>query len=270
MQHLHIMKSPTSLEKDVYISPKDCQKRRNSHLFRHLKNTKRTRKSKKIILGKPCNGKQKMSLQELKALSRQIKPLSAASDASNKLKPRDLPVCSSYHHQDEEKRSIAMLSRCLRENMYRAKSRMLDSLKKSDAPQDAQIYKILISKSTGCEGTTPDLGNSDNEDDCSSVSTLSSLQFRLMADEAGKVSVVLSDPSQQQDNNDSCGFMPVYTPPMMNVFQNPWSVQEKDNNYDVTEDQINSWLQRGGHDDSMSLITMATDQELADLLDFDM
>ncbi|KAI8351153.1 hypothetical protein BD560DRAFT_438870 [Blakeslea trispora] len=231
-----------------------------------------------------------MSLQELKSLSRQIRPLSA-SDASftSKLNSRALSARSSYSEQDDSKKNIMMLSRCLRENMHRAKARMMNSLKNSNAPQDIQIYKNLINKSANYYHgiATPDLGSSDDEDDCSSVSTLSSLQFRLVTSDSGKISAVLSEPSLSQstsflsqDENKSCPFVPLYTPTCLSpsladidlFLQHSWPVIEKGShtNRDVTEDQINSWLQRGGYNDSMSPITMATDQELADLLDFDL
>ena len=223
-----------------------------------------------------------MSLQELKSLSRQIKPLSATSDASfaNNLNFRALSARDS-----EPKKNIMMLSRCLRENMHRAKARMMNSLKNSNAPQDIQTYKDLSNKSTHYHGiATPDLGSSDDEDDCSSVSTLSSIQLRLMTSNPGKISAALSEPSlspttsfSSQDEDKSRSFVPLYTPPCFSpsssssladidlFLQHSWPVTEKKGhaNHDVTEDQINSWLQRGGYNDSMSPITMATDQELA-------
>lgn len=66
--------------------------------------------------------------------------------------------------------------------------------------------------------------------------------------------------------------MPLYTPSSSSMMDMDMCLQQpswyqnclSDINNDVTEDQINSWLQRGGHDDSInSPITMATDQELA-------
>jgi hypothetical protein len=199
---------------------------------------------KKIILGKPCNGKQKMNLQELKALSRQI----------------------SFSPQHDD---ILRLSRNLRENLFRAKSKMMDSLKHSNEPQDIQIYKDLIKRQP------------EEEDDCDSIS-----QIKLVTSASGSVSVVSSDgyssssssastTSSLDDEQDDL-LMPLYTPNYypssvmdMDLFlQHPWPVLEKtpyNDHEDVTEDQINSWLQRGGHDDNsiMSPITMATDQELA-------
>ncbi|KAI9478313.1 MAG: hypothetical protein EXX96DRAFT_482927 [Benjaminiella poitrasii] len=215
-----------------------------------------------------------MNLEELKALSRQIRP-------------------TANHHEN-----IMLLSRNLRENLFRAKSRMMDSLKNSTEPQALQIYKDLTNQST-CNNSsitnTTIRSSGGNEDDCSSVSTLSSLQLRLVTDESGHVSVVSSDyqpvPSSKvavsippsftvdvkQDNffvgqDVTCptSFMSLYTPNYypsmldMELFLTNWPLFEKNTDYsqstDVTEEQINSWLQRGGHNDT---ITMATDQELA-------
>lgn len=189
-----------------------------------------------------------MNLQELKALSRQIR--------------------FGPQHDD-----IVRLSRNLRENLFRAKSKMMDSLKHSNEPQDIQIYNDLVKRE-------------EEDDDCDSIS--SAQQLKLVTSASGSVSVVSSDDyssasssasttSSLDDEQDDL-LMPLYTPNYypsssvmdMDLFlQHPWPLLEKtpyNDHEDVTEDQINSWLQRGGHDDDnsiMSPITMATDQELA-------
>ncbi|KAI7906038.1 uncharacterized protein BX663DRAFT_249124 [Cokeromyces recurvatus] len=297
----------------------------------HMSSTQKRRKvtkPKKIILGKPCTGKQKMNLEELKALSRQVRP----NHTTVSLSPLTNLNCRSTLNHHEE--NIILLSRNLRENLFRAKSRMMDSLKNSNEPQALQIYKDLMNQSSTTTSTSSSdnssrissesTSHSEDEDDCSSVSTLSSLQLRLVTDESGHVSVVSSDyptPSSKvsipsifdmdikQENNPlfhiqdpitittpttttttttTTSFMSLYTPhdyPSMMLdmelflSNHPyWTLLEKSNDYsqsttttttttpDVTEEQINSWLQRGGHNDT---ITMATDQELAALLDFD-
>lgn len=188
-----------------------------------------------------------MNLQELQALSRQIS-----------FGPR---------HND-----ILCLSRNLRENLFRAKSKMMDNLKHSNEPQDIRIYNDLIKR------------EEETDDDCDSVN-----QIKLVTNASGSVSVVSSSDdylssssasttSSLDDEQDDLS-MPLYTPNYysssimdMDLFlQHPWPLLEKtpyNDHEDVTEDQINSWLQRGGHDDNsiMSPITMATDQELAGIV----
>lgn len=206
-------------------------------------------KSKKIILGKAIDGKkEKMSLQELKALSRQIRP----------------------HSEFNARPDIVSISRDLRENLTKAKSRMMDSLKKSKAEKDLKIYEYLLDDCYSVP-SSPNLSSScsssdyDDEDDFSSVNTAtsSSVQLRLVTSDSGSVSVVPSNIGHP---------LPLYTPDfspsvidMDYFFQSPISTPctNNINNNDVTEDQINSWLQRGGFGDTMSPITMATDQELA-------
>ncbi|KAI9354905.1 hypothetical protein BD770DRAFT_473792 [Pilaira anomala] len=280
-----------------YVSPKDYQKKTSSFQSSNLRKVnKKVTKPKKIILGKPIDGKkQKMSLQELKALSRQIRP----------------------HSQFNSRPDILAISRNLRENLARAKSKMMDSLKHSTVPKDLEIYEYLSQKNTissssssssssfspssSSSSTTtssmpssPNLSSShsdDEEDDDSSVnSTNSSLQLRLVTNESGSASVLPTNiksnittastfnPNQEEIFGNP---LPLYTPDfysspsIMNMdlfFQSPhWAPKSMPcTNRDVTEDQIDSWLQRGGFGDHMSPITMATDQELADLLDFDM
>ncbi|GAA5816659.1 hypothetical protein MFLAVUS_010189 [Mucor flavus] len=267
-----------------YVSPKDYQKKASSFQPCLGKvNNKKVAKPKKIILGKPIDGKkQKMSLQELKALSRQIRP-----------------------HTDLNSRpDIIAISRNLRENLARAKSKMMDSLKKSSTPQDLQIYEYLNKEDVSSVPSSPNLSSSSSssdyeDDDYSSVnSTNSSIQLRLVTNDAGSAFVVhTSCPTTTTNttntsttnyssfaiNDDAMIFgnpLPLYTPDfytspsIMNMdlfFQSPhWAKTMPCSNSDVTEDQIDSWLQRGGFGDNMSPITMATDQELADLLDFDM
>lgn len=255
-------------------------------------------KSKKIILGKPCNGKHKMNLQELKALSRQIRPYSTAAAtstcATTAATAAPLPRVNAHIRSEQDKdedmaKNIALLGRSLRERLFKAKSKMMDNLKNSEEPEDVLIYNNLI------KSTLPSLvensnghntHSDDDEDDCSSVSTLSSIQLRLVTDASGRVSVVSDDFSSTTSslydegyNNDNyhlfghdstcTSIMPLYTPSStmemdMYLPQPSWYQScLSDINNDVTEDQINSWLQRGGHDDIDSPITMATDQELA-------
>ncbi|KAI9257480.1 hypothetical protein EDC94DRAFT_635817 [Helicostylum pulchrum] len=232
-----------------------------------------------------------MSLQELKALSRQIRP---------------------HHHCDLNSRpDIIAISRNLRENLARAKSKMMDSLKKSSTPKDLQIYEYLNKEdlsSSSSVPSSPNLSSSSSssdyeDDDYSSVnSTNSSIQLRLVTNDAGSASVVPTSSFSSSlstttttttDTSTTCSSfdisddamifgnpLPLYTPDfytspsIMNMdlfFQSPhWAKTMPCSNSDVTEDQIDSWLQRGGFGDNMSPITMATDQELADLLDFDM
>ena len=241
-------------------------------------------KSKKIILGKPCNGKHKMNLQELKALSRQIRPYSTAATSST----TPLAQLNARIHQQENTKDIVLLGKNLREKLFTAKSKMMDNLKNSKEPEDMLIYNNLIKSTLPSlvENNNNSTNSDDDEDDCSSVSTLSSIQLRLVTDASGRVSVVSDDFSSTTSlyddgyNNDNyhlfghdstcTSIMPLYTPsPMLDMDlylqQNPWYQNCLSNiNNDVTEDQINSWLQRGGHDDSInSPITMATDQELA-------
>ena len=165
-----------------------------------------------------------MSLQELKALSRQIRPTST------------VPTTKSNHVD------IVKLSRNLRDNLYKAKSKMLHNLKQSNTPKDLAMYECLT--------------EIDND---------------LVTDDAESVSVVpscsISSASTVSSLDDS-PLMPLYTPTsVMNMelfFQSSfWAPKTMPVTQDVTEDQINSWLQRGGFGDHMSPITMATDQELA-------
>jgi hypothetical protein len=226
-----------------------------------------TKPSKKIILGKPITSKQqKMSLQELKALSRQIRPLTSSTN-------------------NKSNDNIILISKNLRENLFKAKSKMMDSLKKSSTPKDVEIYEYLnkenicppayLSSSSSSSTTSSD---NEDDDDCNSVD--SSIQLKLVTNESGSVSLVPttgSDSSQSSNSTvssyDDEDFMPLYTPDYsctmnMDFFggleQPEWLQAKSENNTDmVTEDQINSWLQRGGFGDHMSPITMATDQELA-------
>lgn len=255
-------------------------------------------KSKKIILGKPCNGKHKMNLQELKALSRQIRPYSTAAATSTctttsstaPLSQLNAHIRNEQDKEEDNAKNIALLGRSLREKLFKAKSKMMDNLKNSEVPEDVLIYNNLIKSTLPSlveNNNSNNTNSDDDEDDCSSVSTLSSIQLRLVTDASGRVSVVSDDFSSTTSslydegyNNDSyhlfgrdstcTSIMPLYTPSsMMDMdmyLQQPSWYQNclSDINNDVTEDQINSWLQRGGHDDSInSPITMATDQELA-------
>lgn len=286
------------------VSPKEYQKKKSniqqkksmlssssssfsSSSFPSLSSQKprKVAKSKKIILGKPCNGKHKMNLQELKALSRQIRPCSATTTSST----TPLTQLDARIHQQENTKNIILLGRNLREKLFTAKSKMMDNLKNSEEPEDVLIYNNLIKSTLPSlvENSNNSTSSDEDEDDCSSVSTLSSIQLRLVTDASGRVSVVSDDFSSTTSslyddgyNNDNyhlfghdstcTSIMPLYTPsPMMDMDlylqQNSWYQNcLSDINNDVTEDQINSWLQRGGHDDSInSPITMATDQELA-------
>ncbi|KAG1112238.1 hypothetical protein G6F42_014799 [Rhizopus arrhizus] len=296
------------------ISPKEYQKRKSNYQQKKSmpssspslssQKPRKVAKSKKIILGKPCNGKHKMNLQELKALSRQIRPYSTAAATStctttSSTAPLSLLNAHIRNEQDKEEdnaKNIALLGRSLREKLFKAKSKMMDNLKNSEVPEDVLIYNNLIKSTLPSlveNNNSNNTNSDDDEDDCSSVSTLSSIQLRLVTDASGRVSVVSDDFSSTTSslydegyNNDSyhlfghdstcTSIMPLYTPSsMMDMdmyLQQPSWYQNclSDINNDVTEDQINSWLQRGGHDDSInSPITMATDQELADLLEFD-
>jgi hypothetical protein len=217
-------------------------------------NMNKKMKHKKILLGKPITkGKeQKMSLQELKALSRQIRPLNNNSNKEGK---------------DD---NIVLMSRNLRFNLFKAKSKMMDSLKNSNIPKDLEVYECL---------------NNDQN--------AATIQLRLVTNESGSVSIVAPPPPPPLFDNDSTSsssasstissfddededdYMPLYhhhqqDTSFMNmelIFQSPhWQPTKTMSSYnqsDVTEDQINSWLQRGGFGDHMSPITMATDQELA-------
>ncbi|KAK4510715.1 uncharacterized protein ATC70_005148 [Mucor velutinosus] len=300
------------------VSPKEYQKRKINHQQKKSmpssspslssQKPRKVAKSKKIILGKPCNGKHKMNLQELKALSRQIRPYSAAAATftcttttttpatSAPLSRLNTHIRSEKDREEESAKDIALLGRSLRERLFKAKSKMMDNLKNSEEPEDILIYNNLIKSTLPSlvENSNNSNANSDDdEDDCSSVSTLSSIQLRLVTDASGRVSVVSDDFSSTTSslydegyNNDNyhlfghgstcTSIAPLYTlSSMMDMdmyLQQPSWYQSclSDINNDVTEDQINSWLQRGGHDDSInSPITMATDQELADLLEFD-
>ncbi|KAL9536984.1 hypothetical protein MBANPS3_012191 [Mucor bainieri] len=297
------------------VSPKEYQKRKSNHQQKKSmpssspslssQKPRKVAKSKKIILGKPCNGKHKMSLQELKALSRQIRPYSTAAAAATStcttatttpaatapLSRMNAHIRSEQDREEDNAKNIALLGRSLRERLFKAKSKMMDNLKHSEEPEDVFIHNNLI------KSTLPSLvensnsintNSDDDEDDCSSVSTLSSIQLRLVTDASGRVSVVsddfssttssLYDEGYNTDNyhlfghDSTCtSIMPLYTPsPTMELdmyLQQPSWYQSclSDMNNDVTEDQINSWLQRGGYDESIdSPITMATDQELAE------
>ncbi|KAI8644630.1 hypothetical protein BD408DRAFT_413018 [Parasitella parasitica] len=271
------------------VSPKDYQKKNKlmSSSLPSLSSQKprKVTKSKKIILGKPCNGKHKMNLQELKALSRQIRPYSTL--------PSSTQLDARVPEAEQDIKNITLLGRNLREKLFRAKSKMMDNLKNSEEPKDVIIYNNLVKSTLPSLVANSNNTNSDDEDDCSSVSTLSSIQLRLVTDASGRVSVVSDDISSTTsslyddgyNNNNyhlfghdsTCtSIMPLYTPSSMmdmDLYLQQHSLYQSsldDINNDVTEDQINSWLQRGGHDDSInSPITMATDQELADLLEFD-
>lgn len=143
-----------------------------------------------------------MNVDELKALSRQIKPYPSSRNSD----------CTT---------DIDLLVKKLKNNMNKAKSRMLQQLKQSNPP----LYH--------------DICNDEDEDDCSSVST-SSLSTSL--------------PTYQD----------IYQS-LLSLYPFDLSASVKNNTQDVmtevTEDQINTWLQRGGF--SSSPITMVTDQELA-------
>ncbi|CAO3646167.1 unnamed protein product [Mucor fragilis] len=300
------------------VSPKEYQKRKSNHLQKKImpssspslssQKPRKVTKSKKIILGKPCNGKHKMNLQELKALSRQIRPYSTAAATSTCTTPTPTPtptpattaplsrlnahIRSGKDGKEDDAKNIALLGRSLRERLFKAKSKMMDNLKHSEEPEDVLIYNNLIKSTLPSlvENSNSNSTNSDDdEDDCSSVSTLSSIQLRLVTDASGRVSVVSDDFSSttfslfdEGYNNDNChlfghdsactSIMPLYTPSSSSMMDMDMCLQQpswyqnclSDINNDVTEDQINSWLQRGGHDDSInSPITMATDQELA-------
>lgn len=265
---------------------------------------KRVHKSKKIILGKPTLGKQKMSLEELKAMNRQIKLPSVKT-------PLNYFNCQNHYATND----IMSLSRNLKENLWLAKSKMMESLKNSSIPQDIQIYKYLSQTTTLSPPSSPGFCSEEEEyaiDDCSSVSSKNSItsQLRLVTNDSGFVSIVYNhdkpmsiiktdivrtediyshvelsanSPFQTLDTP-SHSFTAVAPVIDMGLFLNSWKPENslsrslsnhnnnnhnKKSNNDVTEDQIDLWLQRGGGD-YYSPITMATDQELADLLDFDM
>ncbi|KAI7888537.1 uncharacterized protein EV154DRAFT_517322 [Mucor mucedo] len=222
-----------------------------------------------------------MSLRELKALSRQIRPC----------------------------HDIMSISRKLRENLTRAKSKMMDSLSKSNAEKDLKIYEYLLmddlSTISSSVPSSPNLSSAssdydddddddDNEeDDFSSVTTTeSTFQLKLVTSDSGSVSVVPSSshtpklpPSHAiMSSPYDTALLPLYTPdfasidmdfffpkstPLTHLHHHHHTTTNTTAASDVTEDQINSWLQRGGFGDSMTPLTMATDQELADLLDFD-
>lgn len=226
-------------------------------------------KTKKIQLGKAIleGKKQKMSLQELKALSRQIHP-----------------------HQDQHKENawlpdIVTISRNLRENLTRAKSKMMDSLRKSNAEKDIKIYEyLLMDDHLSTVPSSPNLSSSssssdyddDEYDDLSSVTTTeSTFQLKLVTSDSGSVSVVPSNTSRTltrptTPTTTADMFLPLYTPDFSSIMDMDFFFPKAINTTtttttttDVTEDQINSWLQRGGFGDSMTPLTMATDQELA-------
>lgn len=199
-----------------------------------------------------------MSLQELKALSRQIRP----------------------HSEFNSRPDIVTISRNLRENLIKAKSKMMDSLKNSTTPKDLKIYEYLKDDVSCSIPSSPNLSSSssssdyDDEDDFSSVnSTTSSIQLKLVTSDSGSVSVVPSNAITSASHIDLPfgNPLPLYTPDFSpSIIDMDFFFQSSKprpctnyNNNDVTEDQINSWLQRGGFGDSMSPITMATDQELA-------
>ncbi|KAI8986464.1 hypothetical protein BDB01DRAFT_785757 [Pilobolus umbonatus] len=272
-----------SLEKEssLYINSYTCNQSlgTSSNVLKNKIN-KRVSKPKKIML-RPSLGKQKMSLEELQALNRQIKPL-------------------SYMHCHNNIKSI---SRSLKENLYMAKLKMMESLRNSNLPQDIQIYKYLNdSTPPPSPGFTSSSEDEEYPDDCSSVSTKNSMssQLRLVTDDSGFVSIVYTNdkpidtPQSKLVKTDtmyntrlSANDSPLQTldtpsdyyttiSPLINMsLLFPWIENSlsrspsNDKNNDVTEDQIDLWLQRGGGD-YYSPITMATDQELADLLDFDM
>ncbi|KAG2202554.1 hypothetical protein INT47_012548 [Mucor saturninus] len=216
-----------------------------------------------------------MSLGELKALSRQIRPC----------------------------HDIMSISRKLRENLTRAKSKMMDSLSKSNAEKDLKIYEYLLmddlSTISSSVPSSPNLSSAssdyddddDEEDDFSSVTTTeSTFQLKLVTSDSGSVSVVPSShtpklpPFHPIMSTYDTALLPLYTPdfasidmdfffpkstPLTHLHHHHHTTTNTTPATDVTEDQINSWLQRGGFGDSMTPLTMATDQELADLLDFD-
>lgn len=168
-----------------------------------------------------------MTVQELKALSRQAK----------------LPK------QDD----ILTISRHLRHNLTKAKGRMMNSLKKSNVIQDVQMYESLKS--------CPSTPLFEYEDDCSSVSSSSSLpSVKPIADTLADMASIYS----------SLLYTPLYNSLLdMNLFLQSGLESTPDNSIQATEDQINSWLQRGGGGTISPITSLATDQELADLLDFD-
>lgn len=89
------------------------------------------------MLGKPSHGKQKMNLEELKALSRQIKV--------------------EY--------DIMSLCKNLKENMCKVKSRALHHLKHSSSPKDVQFYHDLMN-----DNKPPSLTDDDGDDNSSTHS----------------------------------------------------------------------------------------------------
>ncbi|KAG1055413.1 hypothetical protein G6F45_012535 [Rhizopus arrhizus] len=215
---------------------------------------KKKNRPKKIILGGPPTY-EKMTVEELKALSRQVK----------------LPK------EDE----IISLSRNLRHNLTKAKFRMMDSLRKSNVTQDVQIYECL---NKSCP-STPSLSEPDDyeeygTDDCSSVSSTSS-SLPLMTHPSG------SSGSQKNETSSTITMANtltdianiysslLYTPFYNSMFdmnlllQSALNTAPDTTSNEATEDQINSWLQRGGGGTISPIASLATDQELADLLDFD-
>lgn len=165
-----------------------------------------------------------MNLNELKALSRQIKPHSYG-----------------YTVKNSEEYDIMSICKSLKENMFKVKSRALHHLKHSTSPKDIKFYHDLMNTSPSSSSPQqptiqPDFMNltipslTDDEDDNSST--------------------------HSQDIYSS--FLSLYTPNFM--MQEPIHTNNITVNT-LTEDHINFWLQQGGN--TSSPITLATDQELA-------
>ncbi|KAI9259056.1 hypothetical protein BY458DRAFT_517641 [Sporodiniella umbellata] len=172
-----------------------------------------------------------MTVQELKALSRQVK----------------MPK------QDD----ILTISRHLRHNLAKAKDKMMHSLKNSSVTQDVEMYENLK--------TCPPTPLFEYEDDCSSVSSASSLPTQ-------QPSQALIDPGLTDIASlySSLLYTPLYTSLLdMNLMLQSGLEMSATNSIEATEEQINSWLQRGGGGTLSPIASLATDQELADLLDFD-
>ncbi|KAI8880838.1 hypothetical protein K501DRAFT_286709 [Backusella circina FSU 941] len=104
---------------------------------------------KKVVLGKPYTGKQKMSSEALKELSRQASLHSSSTILSlnrnslNYLNRRS--PSPSHHHMAST--DILSISRNLRTNLSKAKIKLMSTLKCSDTPEDIQMYKSLYSSS---------------------------------------------------------------------------------------------------------------------------
>lgn len=267
--------------------------RKNTNITRR----KVTKPSKKILLGKPITStQQKMTLEELKALSRQIRPLNSSSCTKANTVTTTITTTTTAN-------DIMLISKNLRENLTKAKSKMMANLSKSNEPKDIEIYEYL-SKESPYSPTTPSLSPpvsdmEDVEDDFNSrilASTTTKLcgpftfaisSSSLLPSSSCSASTVSSydDEEEELDVGEENDYMPLYTPDLyakdslinmellfptgLSSSLPQWESKQQitEGNDTVTEDQINSWLQRGGFGGSggetSPPMTMATDQELA-------